>query len=256
MSLPIFLYQNIMTTGTVTATSSDASFPVSNVTNWKSAYFHKPSATGTYYINVDAGAAVDVDCFAVFSHNLTEKNSTAKLQWSADGATGWTDLTSALQKSDSQMIFDIFTSVNKRYFRVEVVAPTLIPSIGIIVIGEYMTMQRGISGGFTPAHMDRKFKQLSNKSETGLQLGNSVESKENGFKANFDIITPAWLRANWEPLIEHSLSNPLVFSWNHSEYPDDAVLVQIDVSKSRQPYKDAMYQSIRVTGEAWHELLI
>jgi hypothetical protein len=253
MSLPILAYNNIMTTGTVTATSSDTSFPVSNLTNWKSARWWKAAATGTHYINVDAGALVDVDYFGVFSHNLTEQSATVKLQWSNDGATGWTDLTSALAKSESEVIFDTFTSVNKRYFRVEVVAATAIPAIGIIGIGEYVTMQRGISAGFVPPHLNTKNKYLINESEAGSDLGNSLIRRAAMLSATMDVLTTAWVRSTWEPIIEHSETNPMFFSWNHSGYPNEAVLVKIDPDKSAPKYKDTMYMSVKMTGKAWHK---
>jgi hypothetical protein len=243
-----------MTTGAVTATSSDTDYPVSNLTNWKPARWWKPNTTGTFYINVDAGALVDVDYFAVFSHDLTEKTATVKLQWSNDGATGWTDLTSALAKSDSEVIFDTFTSVNKRYFRVEVVATTAVCSIGVIGIGEYLTMQRGINSGFTPPHLDTKNKYLINVADGGLPLGSSVLSRAANINATFDMLTASWVRTNWEPVLAHAELYPMFFSWNDGDYPDEAVFVMMDVTKSRIPYKDSLYMTAKISGKAWHTL--
>lgn len=254
MSLPIFAYNNILTTGTVTATSEDTSFPVSNLTNWKPTRWYKPAAVGTNYINIDAGELVDIDYFGVFSHDLTEKGATVKLQWSNDGSTGWTDLTTSLQKSNSEVIFKTFESVNKRYFRVEVDAPTSICSLGVIGIGKYLEMQRGIKSGFIPPHMNTKNKSLINSADGGLPLGSSITRREAQLSASMDTLTVDWIRANWEPLIAHAELNPLFFSWNYEVYPDEAVFTMLDVSKSLATYKNYAYMSLKVSGKAWHRL--
>lgn len=252
--MSIFAYNNIMTTGTVTATSADASYPVSNLTTWNPAKMWKAAATGTVYVNVDAGALVDVDYFGVHVHNLTEKSATVKLQWSNDGATGWTDLTSALAKSSSEVIFRTFTSVNKRYFRVEVAAPTSICSIGLIAIGEYLTMERGINAPFTPSNFDINNKQLVNVSRGGIPIGNRVVQRGGSLSATFDVLTPSWVRTNIEPLITHAEQNPLFFSWDDTNYEDEAVFVMLDTAKSKPRYKDAVYMSWKAMGMAWHKL--
>lgn len=254
MSLPIFAYNNIMTTGTVTSTSEDTLFPVSNLANWNPSKMWKAAAVGTVYVNVDAGALVDVDYFAVHVHNLTEKSATVKLQWSNDGSTGWTDLTTTQQKSLSEVIFVTFTSVNKRYFRVEVAAPTAICSIGVIAIGEYLTMERGVQAPFTPPHADTKNEQLVNVTRGGIPCGNRVIQRGGNINANFSTLSTSWVRTNIEPLITHSEQNPLFFAWNHDTYPNEAVFIMLDTQKSKISYKDTMYMQWKASGMAWHKL--
>jgi len=254
MSKPIFAYNNILTTGTVTATSENASFPVSNLTNWKPSRWYKSGLTGAQYINIDASELVDVDYFGVFSHDLTEKSATVKLQWSDDGITGWTDLTTSLSKSDSEVIFKTFTSVNKRYFRIEVDSPSEICSLGIVSIGQYLEIERGLSSGFIPPHLNTTNKNLVNIADGGLPLGSSIIRNEAKLEASISQLSSSWVRNNWIDLLAHSEVNPLFFSWNNDVYPDEAVFIMLDNTKTTTTQSSKNLMSLKISGKAWHKL--
>lgn len=159
-----------------------------------------------------------------------------------------------LAKSNSEVIFKTFESVNKRYFRVVVNSPTEICSLGVMGIGKYLEMQRGISSGFIPAHMNTKNKSLVNSSDGGLPLGSSVIRSEASLIASMEMLTVDWIRTYWNPLMTHAENNPLFFSWNNELYPDEAVFTMLDASKCTATYKDYAHMSVKVSGKAWHTL--
>lgn len=173
---------------------------------------------------------------------------------SSAATTSYTDLTTTLAKSDSEVIFDKFTQVNKRYYRLVVVSGATVPSISCVWVGEAMELQRGLPSGFIPPHLSLDNKYVNSKSDTGLLLGRSITSKYNKGSIKVNSVTPAWVRSDWQPFILYAETMPFFFSWNEADYPDEAVFC-ISSTKIKAPkYKDAMFMDISLDFEAWWKL--
>lgn len=55
-------------------------------------------------------------------------------------------------------------------------------------------------------------------------LGRSLISQGSKFSIVFDLLSPAWVRSTWQPLIDHAELKPFFFLWEENNYPDEAAL--------------------------------
>jgi len=254
MSLSLFGYDNILENASITATSESIGFEAANIADWLPYDWYSPSTLGTNYINIDIGVAKEVDYFAIFSHDLGKSGATVKLQYDNTGLGNWIDATTALTSDNGRVIFEKFSEVTKQIFRIEIVAPSALPMIGIVSIGKSMQMENGLPSGFIPPHMGTQSDYVNNKSDSGLLLGRSLIRKSNGSTIKAKYVTPAWVRSSWMPFLKHAEAKPFFFSWNHVDYPDEAVFCTTSKKISPPVYSDSMYMSISLSVEAWHEL--
>ncbi len=246
-------YDNILLTATLTGTSVDSDYPLSNLKNWNSYQQYKPADAGTKYINIDAGAAVDVDYIGIFNHNLGQTSSTIKLQWSNDGSTGWTDLTSALTANNGRTIYDSFTQVSKQYFRLEITGSTDL-AVGIIAVGEALELYRHLSTGFAPPHMTKKATFNTNLTDTAMLLGRSVKNIKNELKFSMEAIPATWIRDNWEAFTDHAEQKAFFFSWDAENYVDEAVFCIAGNSIAAPKYTHSAMMSISFRAEAYYKV--
>ena len=213
-------YNNILETGTVTVTSEANSFFKENAYDWLPWDYWKAAAAGTVYLTVDMGVATPVDYWALAFHDLADHSGTIKPQYSS-GATSpisWSDLDTIQTPTDNQMIFRPVTSVNVRYYRFEISSTTLASAIGSLALGQYLTLERGMQGFTTPYH-GRNKKILNSIGETGNPLGSTVYSLGQKFKITQMNVTPAWIDANWDDLIDHIEVKRFFFMHDYENKP-------------------------------------
>lgn len=218
-------YNNLMTASatTLTADTEATGFEAVNLGNWNAYESWKPTAAGTQNFNINLGSLLDVDTFCVFGHNLSDYSGTIKLQWSNDGATGWTDLFSAITPTDNTVIFKTFTSVNKRYFRIVTTQTGSAASIAVVFLGEVMTLEKGFRVGHVPSGLFDDAMTIQNVSETAIPLGRSTIVQAGQFTIPQTLLTPSWVRSTWVPFIEHAKSFPFFFAWDLTNFADETV---------------------------------
>lgn len=169
-TLPMVLWDNIMSQGTITASTTDATTVATNVGTETTFDYWKPTALPAWS-KVDAGSAKTVDSFAIVAHNLGSSGSTIILQYSTDNST-WNN-TLTVVPTDDTPILGIITSVSARYWRVYITGST-IPYIGIISIGQRLVLPGGVKPGYTPIWQAQKVELLQSKSLGGQFLGNRI----------------------------------------------------------------------------------
>jgi len=219
------LYNNLMIHAdtVLTATSETTGFEVENLSNWNVYDQWKPSATISEIVSIDLGSSKAVDSFAIFGHSLADESASLAFQWSNDGSTGWTDLFTSFTPSDNNIIFKEFTSVTKRYFRIIANSAAGYPSIAIVFVGEKMTLEKGFRVGHMPTGLMDDAKTIQNVSETSLPLGRSTIVQPGKFTIPQTLLTPAWVRSDWIPFLEHAKSLPFFFAWDYDNNPDETV---------------------------------
>ena len=228
----------------LTASSESSGFEAVNLSNWNVYESWKPSAAGTQTLDIDLGSLIDVDTFAIFGHDLNDYAGTIKLQWSNDGATGWTDLFSAVTPSDNTCVFETFTSVSKRYFRIVTTQTGSAAAIHIAFVGERMILEKGFRIGYVPPGLLDDAETIQNVSDNGLPLGRSNIAKPGKYTIPQTILSPSWVRSDWVPFLEHTKLYPFFFAWDLANYPNEVVFAWTNGKTIEKPkYSHANYMS-------------
>lgn len=255
MSKPIFAYDNFMTDyGSVSATSQAVDFEAYNIASWLPNEWWKPTSTGTNDLTFTFAASKTADYVAIFSHNLAEESSDVEIAYY--NGSSWVTVASGMSELNSQVIFRTFTAVSSDQWRIRVNNCTLDTVIGIVALGQYTESPIGLEKGFMPPHMAYEDEILNGLSKTGLLIGSSVLSKGNSLNVKLKFINVDWVRSTWDPFIKHAMIKPFFFSWNHSNYPDEAVFCKLDSKIMPPKYSDSVYMEVGIKGMAWHTLRV
>jgi hypothetical protein len=219
-------YENLLeSAATVTASSEDAANPVKNAYDWLTYDFFKPAAGGTVNIDAEFASEVTADYFGFYNQNLYQLGGSIKLQY-WDGAA-YQDCFTAILPADNSPQMKVFASQTSTKWRIVVQCDDVF-ALGCVSFGAHLPLQFGMYLNWTPPVLARNTKRLTNTSDTGAILGNSVIAL--GVKTNLVLqyATDAWVRANWLPFVKHMEEKPFFFVPNIVEYPFEAVFCQVD----------------------------
>lgn len=245
--MPSIAYENYFTTGTVSVDSEDSDYLKENAYDWLTypGDVWKPATSGTHYITVDMGSAVDADFWAVYGHDV----DSIKLQYSSDNfAADINDVGTSVSPSGDEVIYKEFTSINARYWRLQVVKAASVSSIGLVMLGEKLTVPESVQVGFTPPTLTGGNDYMNSESEGGYFLGRSLIKNGRQFSLSFPLLTPSFIRDSWDLFIQHAEAKPFIFAWDYDNYPAEVAYCwtdkKIDVPNYHQP--NFMQASLKV----------
>ena len=242
MSNSIIGYKNVLETGTVTASTEASGFDKESAYDWRPFTFWQPTAVPASLV-VDMGSAVDVDYFALASHDLFDNGSTIVLQYSNDNFSGdINDAFTAITPSDNDVIFETFATINERYWRIYVTGG--VSSIGVTSFGEQTDLTKGMAIRFAPPTLSRDSKMITSESNKGQFLGRSIERTGYPGMVKLRLLDPAWVRSTWDVFIDHAELKPFFFSWDDGDYSDEAVLAWTNGKIGPATYDTATTMSI------------
>jgi len=249
MSNPFILYNNLLPGASIITVTSEASgYEKENAYNYLTWDHWKPSASGTVYYTVDLGSAQSIDAWGVVAHNLGNNSASIKLQYSDTGA--WAgeevDVGTAVSPDTTETIMKTFTSLSKRYWRWEIVSASAASQIGLLFLGVKMEMPSGLGVGFAPDALAPQYEPRYNLSDDSALLGASLYKKPIKNTMKFKLLTPAWVRANWEPFLRHVEQNKgFLYQPQPDDYPSEVVYAFADKKKIKAPkYSQTKFMSV------------
>lgn len=252
-------YDNKIENATVTVTSEDASYPKENAFDWLTRDWYKAAAAGAVRFNIDFGSAVTIDYWAVGFQNLADNSGDIKPQYSATGA--WAgeevDFDSAYTpaSTDPAVKFRKLTGVSARYWSFLINSTTNPSYIGLLMLGEALTMPKGVAPPFSPPNFARKNKIFNNKSDSGAFLGRSLERKGIEFMIDKRNLTPSWMRTNFPSLADHIEVKPFLYCWNYESYANETAYCWLaDGQNIKSNYDSAVYMQFNLKVEGIYEL--
>lgn len=212
---PRICYQSFLDTGTVTVSSGDVAAAKNKLTYDK----WQPSGTSEW-VAVDAGTDVEVDYLAIAAHNLSGRS--VQFQYSDTGST-WTAIYSMVADSDKAILVLLNAPLSKRYWRV-LVSGSVGISVGVIMIGKALAVQRSINSGHSPITLSRTTVVRPAISERGQWLGRNVIRSGLSTSVAINNLYADWYRANFDPFVESARTEPFFFAWRPETYPDEVAL--------------------------------
>jgi hypothetical protein len=238
-------YKSILTSSNLTGTAGTTGFPLAAIVNPATYERYTPSAMPAEIV-CDAGAAVSVDYVAIAAHTLGTNGCTVYLESSDDGSAWTTRLTMA--PSDDTTIIGLITPVSARYWRLRVTGATA-PTMGVVYLGQVLTMPRNIYGGHTPITLARVTAVRPVLSESGQWLGATQERKGFGTSYAWKNLTAAWYRANFDPFVAtNPRARPFFIAWRPKTFPAETAYAwaKDDISPSNTGTKDFMEVGLSV----------
>lgn len=213
----ILLYDNILTGGTVTFSSEDATNVGANCYDYKTTTRWTIDATGSQTVLFDAGVSETetVNAFAIQGHNLSTSSSVLTLAHSDDNVTYTTFLTITPTTNANRMAYTA-TSAAKRYWRVTITNCAATSYITNLFVGNALDLQTGAAVGFTPPAFGRTDRVLRSITEGGQFIGATLLSHELETQITASFLPYTWIDANFEALRAHVMTKPFFFAWDYN----------------------------------------
>jgi hypothetical protein len=227
---PLVGWRNIVTASSLSATSEDLSFPVTNLANPSSALYWKGIAgSNTQFLTVDFSGLSDgtdpVDYLAIAGHNFGSGQFSLQVEGATqtDSAEGfdWEPLSEEIVPGDDSPLLFRFTSNTFLQMRL-VITPlndTVAPRCAVLQIGRLTILERRIYVGHKPITFNTKANIVTGRSELGHFLGRVVLSEMSETQIELDHITPIFYRTEMEPWRQHAIEKPFFFAWRPGSYP-------------------------------------
>lgn len=120
------------------------------------------------------------------------------------------------------------------------------PTIGKLILGDALAMERPFYGGHAPAMLNRSTQTVPNISESGEWLGRSLIRQGRSARMQWDNLTASWYRRYFEPLIEHATKLPFIVAWNPLQFPSDCLYASTegDAAPSNKGTRNLMTVSL------------
>lgn len=233
---PIIGYQNLVTSGNLSATSEQTNYPVVNLVNPSTASIWKPidadPIIADQYLRVNVDTSDDVDYIAIARHNL----STAQCRVSVEvlytdpspSPEVWTEVISeTLLPSDGPALFRFdpsgLFSVRLRIQPSDTALGSgeVVPFVGALYVGKLLVLQRRVYVGHTPITLGRRSNIINGRSESGHFLGRIQTGGHRQTTVSLDNLTASWYRQYFDPFVEAVQNIPFFFAWRPGSYPNE-----------------------------------
>jgi hypothetical protein len=229
LNTPIFGWESITASVSVTATSADPDFPATNLGNvstalrWKALEEGSPPGppSADQYLTVTINQVDDVDFLAIAVHNLGSGQNALSVEGSIGGSPEWFELVQeTIQANDDPIIFR-FEPQSLTGIRLRIQPGSLTPMVAVMYVGKLLVLERGTHTDHVPINFARNTRVMSGKSETGNFLGRVVLSESRSTTFAVERIRETFYRNTMDEFIAASREAPFFFAWKPQELPRD-----------------------------------
>lgn len=241
-------YENLFTTGTVTASSEESGYPIENAYDGLTWDFWQPTSAdagdNSSYIEVDTGTTQSIvtGYFGLAAHNLADISATVTVQGSNDAFAAQTVQLAQTTPADNRVVFLTFSDKIYRYFRVLFTTTGGgVPVIGVVMLGRSLVLTDGMEPGFVPPVFSFDDTVKVNSANNGAFLGRSIIRKGSSTRISMSNVDPDWMRTHWLPFLEHARTMPFLFSWDTVDRPNEAAYCWTDKAIPDQAYTSSLY---------------
>ena len=207
-------YLNVANVDTISATSSTAENPITNIVNPATAFRWEASSVATQTITINVSGQ-EVDYIGIARHNLNQIGLTVTIKY--DGVT----VVSGINVSDNQAILYLQNVAAPDAVQIIISGATVAPSIAVLYVGKSIRLERNIYVGHTPITYGRNRTTINGVSENGQYLGEIVVRETNKTSVSLSNLTPDWYRNTLDPYFALSPRVPCFWAWRPTTYASE-----------------------------------
>lgn len=219
-SHPMVGWRNQVTFENVTADSSAAGYPVTNLGNNSTAN-RWLSAIDTEQLVTVSDLEGMTDYVGIARHNLVGATISVEAITAEPGAD-WEVVHPGLVPADIGAIVLWFERGFYIGVRVRILPAGIAPSMAVLFVGESLVLQRGIQPGFTPIVDGNENDLVTGWSQSGEHLGSILDGAMSTNSAAFKAVDSDWYRANMREFVRAgNAGEPFFFAWNPLNHPGE-----------------------------------
>lgn len=209
---PVIGWENRLSSASLSATASDADYPVTNLLNPATHLYWKGADTQTQYITHVTGGASPYDFVGIAGHNLGSGGWTVSIE--GDTGAGYATIAGPAVPADDSPLMFRWTAASYTGVRVKLTGGSIVPRIAVLFMGGLLVLERKVKSPHTPINMGREVKTVSGRSQAGNFLGSITLSEGRTADISFENLTDTWYRENMDEFVDYAaLRNPFFFAW-------------------------------------------
>lgn len=219
LDAPMFGYKNYVDPAGVSATTSDALYPVTNLANVSTASFWRGTSTALHYVTATFASAQDIDYVGVARHNFGTAGIAVSVETQEGLGDPWVEVIApAIPANNATLIFR-FVKATTYAVRLKLAAGSAFPEAAVLYAGPLLVSTQRIYVGHSPITLNRQTQVVNGQSESGNYLGRIITGSSLSTSVALTHLKPDWYRANFDPFVEASQSTPFFFGWRPQSYP-------------------------------------
>jgi len=192
------LYDNILSAGTLTASTEAVDGAAANATDDATWDFWTPTAAPAW-LRVDYGAGVECDGAGIAAHTLFTVGATVAVQSSDDNATWVTQ--STVTPTDNAAIMFCFPAITARYWRIYITGG--VASIGVTFIGKRLAFYAGVLSGHVALNNAVRTELLNSETISGQFVKNRIIRRGAETSINFGLVATEFADGVFAPFKTH-----------------------------------------------------
>lgn len=218
-------------TATITASTEASGYEKENAYDGNLWDWWKGTAAGTHTLIVDLGSSKAADYFGCAGHTIADNSGNIRLFYSDTGTSGpWTGCFTAITPTDSSVIFKSFSSLTKRYWKIEIVDSGSPSQIGYVSFGPRLDLPYDMMPGFVPPLYHYDNIMTAQQTQAGAHLISSVKQRGISFDIKMpDLLTSSFVRGDYVTFLEHAyLGKLFFFQFDNDNHPSESVIAKAE----------------------------
>ncbi|KKN39089.1 hypothetical protein LCGC14_0746850 [marine sediment metagenome] len=173
--------------------------------------FWRPGVAGINWLRATLPIAYMSNYMGIAAHDLHLNGATIKAQHSTDGGATWTDSSSEYKPGTSEPLMILYDDVFAADHRLWINSPVPV-TIGVVNMGQALKFDAPISAPWSPPHLARRNRFMTEVSESGNFLGRVIVA--DGARLELDVrgIGMGWAREDWEDTVRMLENYPFFFA--------------------------------------------
>lgn len=239
---PRLLFDDIfgLSDTTLVASSEATGFPKENAADYLTFDFWKATALPAT-LEAQAAEGQEIDYLMVVAHSAGDVGAAFQPQY--HNGSIWVDLAAETSPGSNRVMLFLFDAVTASRVRLVVTGAGDPPSVGAVMAGKSLPVQRGLDLTNTPLPFARKTVFSTNGSEGGQLLGRSVRREGVEIPISISFLTESWVREEFDRFVAHVRAGG-TFGWAESpvSYPDDVAYCtsEDDIRPGHEDLQDRM----------------
>lgn len=247
VNAPAFCIDNKVTTLNLTATSSDADYPLVNLANPITFAEWRGTSTIEQQVAV-AIASGDSNYVGVAKHNFGTSGREVKVQGKLS-VGGFVDITTPFTPADDAPILFLFDVDAYTNLRIVIGAGIGPARMAVFYAGLCVSGERNIYVGHNPITLAERVQVVNGRATSGDFIGRIITGRTNATEIDMKDLTPEWVRSTLRPFIVEAQSRPFFFGWRPSDYPHEVGFVTLTNDPIPSNTRSNGYMSITMSVE-------
>lgn len=240
LTLSRILWDNLLLSGSFTATSEDEGFEAERAQSMDTVSWWRPAAGATLTATF---TAADIDCVAIAAHTIGSEGVTATVQVYTGGS--WVNAHDPISPETDAAIMVAFRPVTATGVRVTLSGQAI---IGVLAAGKMLVTECQPTTDVLPLSLIRATEYQTNRSVTGQFMGRSMTATTRPFSVSWPFLRRSWYEANFLPFALAARENPFFLAIRPGHDASDVAyaLTSDDVN----PTRNGLYLAATLNGEA------